>query len=155
MILTNDPEHIYPRSFLMSENIHTRYTVGAFYKPSLIGINGLTKAFVDGSGSIDASKIDTSAQFCSLDQQSQRIIQTLLDSTSKIDRSIEVSQQINEKLDALLQVARLVDVAPNAVERADREENGQAWNLLAVLCNPSSLFSGGQSSSNKQQASFG
>jgi hypothetical protein len=139
----------------MSENIHTRYTVGAFYKPSLIGINGLTKAFVDGSGSIDASKIDTSAQFCSLDQQSQRIIQTLLDSTSKIDRSIEVSQQINEKLDALLQVARLVDVAPNAVERADREENGQAWNLLAVLCNPSSLFSGGQSSSNKQQASFG
>jgi hypothetical protein len=48
-----------------------------------------------------------------------------------------------------LQVARPVDVAPNAVERADREENEQAWNLPAVLRNPPSLFSGGQSSSNK------
>jgi hypothetical protein len=41
--LTNDPEHIYPRSFLASENIHTRYTVSGFYKPSLIGINGLRR----------------------------------------------------------------------------------------------------------------
>jgi len=51
-----------------------------------------------------------------------------------------------------LQVARRVDVAPSTVEQADREENQQAWNLLAALRNPSSLLGVRQSSSNNKPA---
>lgn len=80
------------------------------------------------------------------------IMKQLLDSTRKIDRSVEVSQQISEKVDALLQVARRVDFPTTTVATVDREEDNQTWKLLgAVLRNPASVFSASQSSSNTKR----
>jgi hypothetical protein len=96
--------------------------------------------------------VQSSSQFRQLDQQSQMIIQKLLDSTSKIDHSAAMSQQINEKIDTLLQVVRRVDLGAPADETVETVDSRQLWNLVAAaLRNPASLF--GQSSSSKTSVS--